>query len=264
MSTLLATFYMSTQESLIDTFRALHRQGDPIVLFNIWDAGSARSVIQAGAKALATGSAPVAMAQGFPDGEKMPLELALANINRIIATTDLPVTMDLEGGYGEHEATIEQTVREAISTGIVGFNFEDQIVGGEGLYSIDTQVKRIASARRAADKGSVKPFINARTDIFLKAKPDTHNDGMLSEAIERARAYAQAGADGFFAPGLADEILIERLCKEVDLPVNIIALPHVPEKSVLTKLGVSRISYGPVPYRAMMKALGESAAAAFS
>lgn len=255
---------MSDQKSLIETFRALHQQGDPIVLFNIWDAGSATAVCNAGAKALATGSAPVAMAQGFADGEQMPLKLALANIERIIASVGIPVTMDLEGGYSVDSTIIENTVSKAVLTGIVGFNFEDQIVGGEGLYDINTQVSRLQAARNAADSVSEPPFLNARTDIFLKAKPDTHNDAMLNDAIERAQAYEQAGADGFFAPGLADVKLIERICKEVNLPVNIIALPHVPAKSVLVELGVSRISYGPVPYKQMMKSLSEKAAEAFS
>lgn len=259
-----ATRTMSSQQALIETFRELHKRGNPLILYNIWDAGSAKAVSAAGASALATGSAPVAMAQGFSDGEHFPLELALANIERIVGSVDLPVTMDLESGYGKELVAIEKSVTMAISKGIVGFNFEDQMIGGEGLYDITTQTQRIASARNAADSIPGSPFINARTDIFLKAKPDTHNDSMLDEAIERAHAYQQAGADGFFAPGLADEKLIERLCNEVELPVNIIALPHVPEKSVLAKVGVSRISYGPVPYKIMMKTLGEKAKEAFS
>lgn len=255
---------MPSQKSLTDSFRELHKQGDPIVLFNIWDAGSAKAVIQAGANAVATGSAPVAMAQGFADGEKMPLELALANIERIISSVDKPVTMDLEGGYGEDTATVENTVQQAVATGIVGFNFEDQIVGGEGLYDIETQSKRIAAARKAANGGASNPFINARTDIFLKAKPDAHTEAMLKDTIERAKAYEQAGANGFFAPGLADAKMIERLCNEVNLPVNIIALPHVPAKSVLIDIGVARISYGPVPYKTLMASLTENATEAFA
>ena len=255
---------MSSQQTAIDTFRQLHKPGDPIILYNVWDAGSAKAVSAAGAKALATGSAPVAMAQGYADGEKFPLESALENIDRIINTVDIPVTMDLESGYGKELSAIETCIAQAVSRGIVGFNFEDQIVGGEGLYDIATQSKRLEAARKAADSVPGSPFINARTDIFLKAKPDTHTESMLDEAIERAHAYKQVGADGFFAPGLADEKMIERLCKEIDLPVNIIALPYVPDKAVLTGLGVARISYGPVPYLKMMKALGERAAEAFS
>ena len=255
---------MSEQQENISLFRSLHKPGSPIILYNIWDAGSAKAVASSGAKALATGSAPVAMAQGFSDGEQMPLDIALGNIRRIIAAVDLPVTMDLEGGYGTETDMVAKTVSRAVATGIVGFNFEDQIIGGDGLYDINTQTARIKSARNAANLDSVSPFINARTDIFLKAKPDTHNEAMLDDAIERAHAYEQAGADGFFAPGLADEKLIATLCEKINLPVNIIALPNVPPNDKLSALGVARISYGPVPYRQMIKALGEAAAKAFA
>lgn len=250
---------MANQSDRAAAFRDLHVPGDPIILFNIWDAGSAAAVAATGAKALATGSAPVAMAQGFPDGEVIPFDLALENINRIIAAVDLPVTMDLEGGYGVSPAEVASTISRAMQNDIVGFNFEDQIVGGSGLYSIVEQVERVTAARKAASENSVHGFLNARTDIFLKAKPETHDDAMLNEAIERANAYEQAGADGFFAPGLADEKLIATLCQKVNLPVNIIALPHVPPTATLKELGVGRISYGPVPYRQMMKALTDAA-----
>ena len=255
---------MSEHQENISLFRSLHKPGSPIILYNIWDAGSAKAVASSGAKALATGSAPVAMAQGFSDGEQMPLDIALGNIRRIIAAVDLPVTMDLEGGYGTETDAVAKTVSRAVATGIVGFNFEDQIIGGDGLYDINTQAARIKSARNAANLDSVSPFINARTDIFLKAKPDTHNEAMLDDAIERAHAYEQAGADGFFAPGLADEKLIATLCEKINLPVNIIALPNVPPNDKLSALGVARISYGPVPYRQMIKALSEAAAKAFA
>ena len=255
---------MSEHQENISLFRSLHKPGSPIILYNIWDAGSAKAVASSGAKALATGSAPVAMAQGFSDGEQMPLDIALGNIRRIIAAVDLPVTMDLEGGYGTETDMVAKTVSRAVATGIVGFNFEDPIIGGDGLYDINTQAARIKSARNAANLDSVSPFINARPDIFLKAKPDTHNEAMLDDAIERAHAYEQAGADGFFAPGLADEKLIATLCEKINLPVNIIALPNVPPNDKLSALGVARISYGPVPYRQMIKALSEAAAKAFA
>ena len=240
-------------------FRALHVKGDPVILFNIWDPGSARTVEAEGAKALATGSAPVAMAFGFSDGEKIPLELACGNFKRIAKATELPVSLDLEGGYGADAATIAASVQAGLKAGAVGFNFEDQIVGGRGLYEVAAQAERVAAVRKACDDVGVPAFVNARTDIFLKAKPDTHSDAMLEDAITRAKAYADAGADGFFAPGLNDEAMIERLCREVALPVNIIALPGTPPNEKLAALGVARISYGPVPYRQMMKALGEAA-----
>ena len=254
---------MTTQSALAAAFRALHVKTDPLILFNIWDAGSAATVAASGAKALATGSWPVAAAFGYADGENIPLSLALNNISRIIAGTDLPVSMDLEGGYGAAPADVANTVTQAVKTGIVGFNFEDQIIGADGLYGTDTQAARIAAARKAADAECAGIYINARTDIFLKAKPDTHNDAMLGDAIARAKAYQAAGADGFFAPGLADTALIKTLCAAVDMPVNIIALPHVPDAATLAALGVARISHGPVPYKKMSAWLEEQARAVF-
>jgi len=254
---------MTTQAEKAKQFKSLHVKGNPLILFNIWDAGSASTVAASGAKALATGSWPVAAAFGYADGENIPFDLALENITRIIEQTDLPVSMDLEGGYGEAPDAVAQTVSRAVESGICGFNFEDQIIGETELYSLDTQTARIAAARKAADNICSDIFINARTDIFLKAKPDTHSQQMLGAAITRAKAYKTAGADGFFAPGLADESLIEQLCSAIDLPVNIIALPHVPDAKTLASLGVARISHGPVPYKKMSAWLGEQAKAAF-
>ncbi|MCR9135909.1 MAG: isocitrate lyase/phosphoenolpyruvate mutase family protein [Alphaproteobacteria bacterium] len=255
---------MSQQSSHAAAFHALHRKGDPLILFNIWDPGSAGAVVAAGARAIATGSAPVALAHGFSDGEKIPLELAMDNLRRIVGAVDVPVTADIEGGYGAAPEAVANTVSRACETGAVGFNFEDQIVGTSDLYDVETQSARIAAARRAADSIVHSIFINARTDIFLKAKPETHSEAMLDDAIDRAKAYEQAGASGFFAPGLADEKLIARLCDETALPVNIIALPHVPAPTVLAGLGVARVSYGPVPYRRMVKWLEDQASEAFS
>ncbi|MGI9412964.1 MAG: isocitrate lyase/PEP mutase family protein [Hyphomicrobiales bacterium] len=245
-------------------FHDLHKKGDPVILFNIWDPGSAKAVADAGARAIATGSWPVAAAHGFADGEKIPLDLVMDNLRRIAETVDVPVTVDLEGGYGADPQVVAETVARACAAGAVGFNFEDQIVGGTGLHDIADQVPRVAAARAAADNFGASAFVNARTDLFLKAKPDTHTGAMLDEAVERAKAYEQAGASGFFAPGLADESLIARLCEEIALPVNIIALPHVPDTRTLAGLGVARISYGPVPYKRMAQWLEGEARQAFA
>ncbi len=254
---------MSKQTEDATLFKSLHKQGDPLVLFNIWDAGSAKAVAGSGAKALATGSAPVAMANGYPDGEQFPLDAALTVAERILRVTDLPLTMDLEGGYGADQATVSETVLRALSIGVIGFNFEDQIVGGEGLYSIKDQSQRIKAARKAADENGVGGFLNARTDIFLKAKPDAHTDKMTDDAIERAKAYEQAGADGFFAPGMVNKKQIAKLCDSVSLPVNLIVLPHTPGQQEFTELGAARISYGPTPYLKMTSWLAEQASSCY-
>ena len=247
---------MPSQSEKFRQFAALHRPGDPLILFNVWDAGSARAVAEGGAKAIATGSHSVAEAHGFGDAEMLPLELVLANAARIVGAVDLPVTVDFEGAYATEPEVGAENIRRLAETGAVGCNLEDQVVGGQGLHPTALQAERIGAARRAA--GS-EFFINARTDIFLKAKADTHDEAMVEAALERARAYADAGASGFFAPGLVDLRLLGRLCAASPLPVNFIAIPGAPGAAEVAAAGVARISHGPVPYRAAMKALEAAA-----
>lgn len=240
-------------------FADLHVPGRPLVLFNIWDAGSAKAVAEAGAPALATGSWSVAAAHGLPDAEALSLDLALANLARIVAAVDLPVTLDFEGGYADTPAEVAANAARAAGAGAVGFNFEDQVVGEAGLHPIATQAARIAAIRAAVPAA----FINARTDIFLQAPAAEHDAAKLDAAIARARAYADAGASGFFAPGLTDEGLIGRLCEASPLPVNIMMFPGVPPVDRLAGLGVARVSHGPGPYRLAMQALADAAGAIY-
>ncbi|MEO5866358.1 MAG: isocitrate lyase/phosphoenolpyruvate mutase family protein [Sphingomonas sp.] len=242
-------------------FAALHEPGRPVILYNAWDAGSARAVARAGAKAIATGSWSVAAAQGYDDGEALPIEIALANATRIVGAVALPVTIDFEGGYADEPTTLAENVASLARVGAIGCNLEDRIVGGEGLHSIDVQAERVAAARRGAGEHF---FINARTDIFLETSPDTHDDAKLDEAIERAAAYAKAGASGFFVPGLVDLALLERLCGTVTLPVNFMAFPGAPGTRDVAGVGIARVSYGPNPFRAAMAALTAEAQAAFA
>lgn len=239
-------------------FAALHVKGDPLILFNIWDAGSAGVVARAGAKALATGSWSVAAANGYDDGQAVPLDSVLANLRRILAVTDLPVTLDFEGGYAQEPESLAQNVARVAELGAVGINFEDQIVGGSGLYAVEEQSARIAAIRVQTGADF---FINARTDLFLQAPPEAHDDTLVDQAIARAQAYADAGASGFFIPGLADDRLIARIVDAVALPVNIMAMPGVHDRARMAEIGVARISHGPGPYSIAMTALAEAAAA---
>jgi 2-methylisocitrate lyase-like PEP mutase family enzyme len=247
---------METEKARL--FASLHKPGTPLILFNAWDPGSAKVIAENGAKAIATGSWSVAAAFGFEDGEKLPREVAIANLERIVAAVDLPVTIDLEGGYGAAPADVAASVALAAAAGAVGCNFEDQIVGGDGLYTIDDQCERIAAARKA---GGEAFFLNARTDLFLKAKPEAHG-GLVKAALDRGRAYAEAGASGLFVPGLADAELIGTVCAKSPLPVNIMAMPTTPPAARLAQLGVARISHGPGPWRIAMRALADAARAA--
>ena len=255
---------MSTQGAKAETLRSLHVSGRPLVLFNIWDAGTAKAVTSSGARALATGSWSVAAANGFADGERIPLDLALDNLARIVKATDLPVTVDLESGYGETAGEVAQSVARAIEAGAVGCNLEDSFPSNGSLRDIDEQAERIAQARRAARDREVPIFINARTDVFFQEPARAHNDAMVRAAMDRARVFAGAGADGLFAPGVVDETLIARLVEASPLPVNIMVEANTPSLSRLAKLGVARVSHGPRPYLGMMKLLEDAARAALS
>jgi 2-methylisocitrate lyase-like PEP mutase family enzyme len=237
-----------TQADKARQFADLHVPGTPVVLYNIWDAGGAKTIAEAGARAIATGSWSVAAAQGYSDGQAMPLDLTLRIVSRIAATVDLPVTVDFEGGYAEAPEDVAANVARLIGAGAIGLNFEDQIVGGSGLHGKDAQSERIAAVRRAAQAADLPLFINARTDLFLKEKESGRHGDLMADAVERAAAYAEAGASGFFAPGLADPDLIGALCEAVALPVNIMMRAGVPSAGVLASLGVARISHGPGPY----------------
>jgi 2-methylisocitrate lyase-like PEP mutase family enzyme len=236
------------------TFAALHVPGDPVVLYNIWDVGSARAVIAAGAKALATGSHPVADANGWPDGQNVPIEFALANAKRIVDSVEVPLTVDFEGAYSTDPEEGGANVARLKQTGAVGCNFEDQVVGGEGLHPLELQVKRIAAIRRAVGDDF---YINARTDLFLKTQ--TYDDALVDEVIERGKAFADAGASGFFVPRLSDPRQIVRVVEAVPLPLNVIAFPGAPPRSEWANAGVARISHGPFPHRALMAKLTEMA-----
>ena len=246
-----------TQADKAAAFAALHKPGDPLVLYNIWDAGSAKAVAEAGASALATGSWSVAAAQGYGDGEAIPLELLLTVVERIVATVDLPLTVDFEGAYAETPEGVAANVKRLIAACAVGCNFEDQVVGGEGFHPVEAQAARIAAMRAAADETGVPFYINARTDFFLKEKDAGAHAALVPEAQARATAYEAAGASGFFIPGLSDLGLIGEITGATPLPVNVMAVPGAPDASAFAGVGVARISHGPFPYRKAMKALGE-------
>ena len=240
--------------SKFETFAALHVPGDPVILYNIWDVGSAQAVVKAGAKALATGSHPVGDASGFGDAQQVPLDFVFDNARRIADSTDLPLTVDFESAYSDDPEQGAANVARLAATGAVGCNFEDQVIGGEGLHPLDLQVRRIEAIRRAVGDSF---FITARTDAFLKTQ--TYDDALVEKVVERGKAFADAGASGFFVPRLSDPKQIERVVREVPLPLNVIAFPGAPPKQDWAAAGVARISHGPFPHRALMAKLEEMA-----
>jgi 2-methylisocitrate lyase-like PEP mutase family enzyme len=250
---------MIDQNCKAEQFRALHVRGNPLILFNIWDAGGAKAVAGSGAKAIATGSWSVANANGFADGERIPLAVAIDNLRRIVCATDLPVTVDLESGYGDTPEAVGETIRLAIEAGAVGCNLEDSFPADGKLRDAGDQCGRIRRARETANAANLAFFINARTDVFFQRPREQHDHAIVAEAIERARAYAEAGADGLFAPGVVDINLIARLAEASPMPLNIMVGNGTPPVRALAACGVARVSYGPGPYLIAMKALEEAA-----
>lgn len=247
------------QKARAETFAALHRKGDPLKLFNIWDAASAGAVAKAGAKALATSSFAIAVAHGTSDGENLPFDKLIAGLAEITSTTGLPVTADIETGYGKTPQDLAASVARVIEAGAIGCNLEDGLIGASGQVSLDAQCARLAAAREVADKADVPLFINARCDTFKGIPLAEQTDDLLAHALERAHAYAKAGASGFFIPWLAAPSLIEKLCAGTPLPVNILAGPSTPPVADLAALGVSRISLGGWPSFDMLAKLQASA-----
>jgi len=250
---------MNQQNDLARHFTSLHRKGEPLVLYNAWDAGSARAIAGAGARAIGTSSWAVAAAHGYEDGESIPLSLVGQVLGRIAGSVTLPVTADIEGGYSADSETCAGNVSMLLEHGVVGVNFEDRVVGGAGLYGIDAQCERIAAMRRMAAARGIALFINARTDLFF----DEHlspQDG-VDEARQRAAAYADAGASGFFAPGLVDLPVIAELAATIALPLNVMVMPGMADSRALAEAGVARISHGPAPYLQAMEATRTAAQA---
>jgi 2-methylisocitrate lyase-like PEP mutase family enzyme len=246
------------QHKHAEAFRKLHVPGTPLVLYNVWDAGSAKVVADSGAKAIATSSWAVAKANGFEDGEHIPFALAMLNLARIVAAVDLPVSVDLESGYGEEPEKVAESITHAIEAGAIGCNFEDSIPATRAIRDLATQADRIRAARKAAQATRVPFFINARCDLFFQGDSVPHDEKLLAKVVDRANAYAEAGADGLFVPGLTTIPLIFKLAKKSSVPVNILA-DATTSLQVLADNGVSRVSYGATPYVEVIDALKRAA-----
>lgn len=239
------------QKRKAERLLALHSGADPLVLVNVWDIASARIVEQAGFPAIATTSAGVAFAKGFPDGEKIHPDLMMEAIAEIAGAVSVPVTADVEAGYGMTPGSAADTAGKVISCGAVGMNFEDATGDREQpLADLSLQVERIRAIRETATTLGVKLVLNARTDVYLLQIGEAAN--RYDETLRRLRAFRDAGADCVFVPGLRDAPTIGRLVRDLNCPLNILAAPGAPSVGELAALGVKRISLGSGPMRASL------------
>lgn len=236
--------------------RKLHHQPHPVVFVNAWDGASARIIESLHFPAIATTSAGIAYVDGFPDGQAISRERMLEHVAIITGTVSVPVTADLEGGYGPTVADAVETVRGAIAAGAVGMNFEDSVSAVAPLLPVDAQCERIRAMRAAGDELGIPFVINARTDVY-------HVTGnaaeQFDETVARGKAYLAAGADCIFVPFIAEETLIGNLAKAIPGPINILAGGTSPDVATLTQLGVHRISLGSAPAAHLLAVLRRAA-----
>ena len=222
----------------------LHHNGKLLVLPNIWDPLGAVMLESLGYPAVATASASIAFSNGYPDGEKIPFNDLLIILQKIVTSVKIPLTADIESGYAENNSVLKENIKKLVDVGIAGINFEDSRHDEDKIISIEEQCEKISIIKKAATEKGVIIFINARTDIYIKANHLT-NEEKLSETIRRGKAYKDAGADGFYPIFLREKEDIESVIKEVALPVNILLLPGIPDFETLKKMGVARVSLGP-------------------
>jgi 2-methylisocitrate lyase-like PEP mutase family enzyme len=238
------------QKAKAHAFRGLHHGPKILVLPNVWDVASALILEEAGFGAMATTSAGIAFSLGYPDGEKISREEMLARVARIARAIKLPVTADVEAGYGDRPEDAAETARGVIEAGAVGMNLEDGLDRHGQLVDLSLQLEKIRAAREIALKSGVLLVLNARTDVYLEqiGAPETRYDA----TVLRLLAYRDAGADCVFAPGLRDAETISRLVRDLQCPLNILAGPGSLSTLELEKLGVARASLGSGPMRATL------------
>lgn len=230
------------QKLKAQSLRALHDAG-VLILPNAWDAGSAVLIARAGAKAIATTSGGIAWSLGRPDGQRLTRAEMIEQVRRIVAAVDIPVTADVEGGYGPGPDDVEATIEAVVAAGAAGVNIEDSRAPGGPLFAATAQAERVRAARSAADRARLPELlINVRTDVFVYriGAPE----GRLEDVLLRSSAYAEAGADSLFVPGLTDLDIVTSLVQMSPLPINVMARPGAPTIAEFEAAGVRRVSVG--------------------
>jgi 2-methylisocitrate lyase-like PEP mutase family enzyme len=243
---------MRSQREKAGVLRSLHSSGDLLVLPNIWNPVGARVLAAKGYPAVATACAALSASLGYEDGEKIKRSTLVDCLERIARSVDVPMTTDIETGYGESLSELEETVDQVIEAGIVGINIEDSFEEGSSLRSIVEQCRRITVVRQVADRRNLHLVINARIDCFLSNSFPSKTDA-INEAIVRAEAYLKAGADCVYPIGPGDEETARLLRSRIQAPINILASPNAAPLSTLREIGVNRVSFGPFIFRTCLK-----------
>jgi len=251
-------FNLKTQQAKAKLFRDLHHNGKLLVLPNIWEPLGAALIENLGFPAIATASASIAFTNGYDDGENISFNDLIKLLEKITAAVDIPVTADIESGYGNTETELAKNIERLIQSGIVGINIEDYNKKEDTFFDVERQCERISVIRNISTDNGVPLFINARTDVYSKAQHLTDKE-KFEEAVKRGRAYMQAGSDCFFPLAIKNREDIQQLITELHCPVNIIAVPGPPDLQTLQDLGVARVSLGPSLLKIAIRAMKEMA-----
>ena len=248
-----------SQKEKAENLRELHHSDKMLILPNIWDVSGALLIESLEYPAIATASASIAFTNGYNDGENIPFTDLLTLLKKITGSVNIPVTADIESGYADNDIQLQENIKLLIDTGIAGINFKDTDRKTNSLHSVEVQGDKIRIIRKASDEMGIPLFINARTDVYLRAKQNATDASKLAEVIKRGLAYKEAGADGFFPIALRREEDIKQLIDRINLPLNIITIPGIPELRALSKLGVARISLGPSLLKIAIRAMRDLA-----
>ncbi len=243
---------MRSQKEKANTLLSLHKGKDLLILPNVWNPIGARILVAKGYPAVATASAALSASLGYEDGENIRRSTLIEFLERIARSVDVPVTADIETGYGKSLAELEDTVCHVIDAGIVGINIEDSLSEGGPLRSVVEQCQRISTVRQISSRQNLHLVINARVDCFLSSSfPDKTK--AMDETVARAKAYLEAGADCIYPIGAGDEKTVRLLRDRIQAPLNILASPTSPSLATLHSIGINRVSFGPFVFRACLK-----------
>ena len=245
----------SKQQEKAKQFYNLHHSGRLLILPNIWDCLGANLLESLHYPAIATASASVAFTNGYDDGQRISFDSVLALLKKIASSVSIPVSADIESGFAENDLQLEENTKRLLATGIVGINIEDTDKKTNSILPVETQCEKIKLIKKVSQAVGVPLFINARADVYLRGKDFDSPESKFEEALKRGRAYKAAGADCFYPIGMTRQEDIKRMVKQLQMPVNVITIPGIPELNVLNEIGVARVSLGPSFLKIAIKAM---------
>jgi 2-methylisocitrate lyase-like PEP mutase family enzyme len=230
----------SKQQEKARQFYNLHHSGKLLILPNIWDCLGANLLESLKYPAIATASASVAFTNGYDDGQRISFKTVLDILKKITGSVSIPVSADIESGFAENDGQLEENIKQLLATGIVGINIEDTDKETNSILPGEVQCEKIKLIKKVSEAMGVSLFVNARADVYLRGKNFDTPESKFEEALKRGRAYKAAGADCFYPIGMTRQEDIKRIVNELQMPVNIITIPGIPELSVLSDMGVAR------------------------